>query len=137
MKKSLNTPTIRILIVEPGKRPRTATIPHTLKALQNVVGGYIQAIYPWEDAEAALVCDEEGLLKNYELNRLIDQHTIIAGTFFICGLDEDNFGDLPDDLVERFTRRFCMPEMIVRTPVGYVAVPVEERKEAGVDGSKM
>jgi len=43
-----NTKTIRILIVEPGKRPRPATIPHTLHELQKVVGGYIQAIYPWD-----------------------------------------------------------------------------------------
>ena len=125
------TPTakaIRILIVEPGKHPRPATIPHTLHELQKVVGGYIQAIYPWDDP-VALVCDEEGLLKGYEFNRLIDRDTIIAGTFFICGLDEDNFADLPDDLMEKFTKRFYMPEIMARTPAGIVAIPVEPQKE--------
>ena len=52
---------MRILIVEPGKRPRAADIPHTLKAMQNVVGGLISTVYPWADP-VALVCDDEGLL---------------------------------------------------------------------------
>lgn len=137
MNETLNPKTIRILIVEPGRHPRIAAIPHELKEMQQVVGGYIQAIYPWEDAEAALICDEEGLLKGYEPNRIIDQHTIIAGTFFICGLDEDNFADLPDELVERFSKRFHGPELIVRTPCGFVAVPIEVRKEDEDHGSKV
>ena len=75
---------MRILIVEPGKRSRAADIPHTLKAMQGVVGGLIAAIYPWDDP-VALVCDDEGLLKGYELNRQVSRDVIIAGTFFICG----------------------------------------------------
>ncbi len=37
---------MKILIVEPGRYPCAADIPHTLRAMQEVVGGYIQAIYP-------------------------------------------------------------------------------------------
>ena len=40
---------MRILIVEPGKHPRVAEIENTLEKLQETVGGYIQAVYPWED----------------------------------------------------------------------------------------
>jgi len=76
----------------------------------------------------SLICDEEGLLKGYTFNRLIDQDTIIAGTFFICGLDEDNFADLPNDLMEKFTKRFYMPEIMARTPDGIVAIPVEPQE---------
>lgn len=73
---------MRILIVEPGKRPRAADIPHTLKAMQSVVGGLITAIYPWGDP-VALVCDDEGLLKGYELNRQVSRDVIIAAHFHL------------------------------------------------------
>lgn len=43
---------MKVLIVEPGKRPIKADIDHTLHNLQQVVGGYIQAIYPWDDPVA-------------------------------------------------------------------------------------
>ncbi len=69
MNSTENHETLRILIVEPGKHPRPATIPHTLKDMQSVVGGCIQAIYPWEDTLAAIVCDDEGLLKGYQQGR--------------------------------------------------------------------
>ena len=55
---------MKILIVEPRKRPKRADIPHKLEEMQRVVGGDIQAIYPFED-RIAIVCDEEGKLKGY------------------------------------------------------------------------
>lgn len=54
---------MRILIFEPGKNPRAADIPHSLDKMQAIVGGTIQAVYPWSE-RAALVCDDEGLLKD-------------------------------------------------------------------------
>ena len=113
---------MRILIVEPGKRPRAADILHTLKDMQSVVGGLITAIYPWDDP-VALVCDDEGLLKGYELNRQVSRDTIIVGTFFICGLAEDNFTCLPDEYMEKYERMFRYPEIFVRTAAGVMAIP--------------
>ena len=49
---------MRILLVEPGKVPRTAEIGDSLEAMQTVVGGSIQAVYPFEEP-VALVCNEE------------------------------------------------------------------------------
>lgn len=40
---------MKVLIVEPGKYPREADIEHTLEAEQAVVGGTIEAVYPWRD----------------------------------------------------------------------------------------
>ena len=116
---------MRFLIVEPGKRSRAADIPHTLKAMQGVVGGLIAAIYPWDDP-VALVCDDEGLLKGYELNRQVSRDVIIAGTFFICGLAEDNFTGLPDEYMEKYERLFRYPEIFVRTEAGVMAIPLKE-----------
>ena len=41
---------MKVLIVEPGKYPREADIEHTLEAEQAVVGGTIEAVYPWRDS---------------------------------------------------------------------------------------
>lgn len=40
---------MRILVVEPVKRPYVKEIDHTLEEMQKVVGGSIQALYPFED----------------------------------------------------------------------------------------
>ena len=48
---------MKVLIVEPGKHPREADIEHTLEAEQTVVGGTIEAVYPWQDS-ACIVCNE-------------------------------------------------------------------------------
>ncbi len=96
---------MKILIVEPNRHPRRADIPHTLETLQGIVGGHIQAIYPFDDP-VALVCDDEGKLKGYDLNRYIPNVDIIAGTFFVCGLGEEDFTDLPDELAEKYENLF-------------------------------
>ena len=46
---------MRILKIEPEKAPVEAEITGTLDSMQEIVGGTIQAIYPFEDA-AALLC---------------------------------------------------------------------------------
>ena len=43
---------MKILIVEPMKRPRRIDIPHTLRDMQQVVGGYIEIIRPFDDPVA-------------------------------------------------------------------------------------
>lgn len=48
---------MKVLIVEPRKRPRETEIDGSLESMQKTVGGYLQAIYPFED-EIALVCDD-------------------------------------------------------------------------------
>ena len=78
-----------VLLIEPGKTPRHTEIDGTLEGMQQVVGGYIQAIYPFEDP-VALICNEEGKLLGLPLNRALkdgdgDIYDIIAGTFFLCG----------------------------------------------------
>lgn len=116
---------MHILIVEPGQHPREADIEHTLENLQKIVGGYIQAIYPYDDL-VALVCDDEGLFKDYEWNRLVAPHTAIKGTFFICGLSEDDFDSLSPELTEKYKRKFWHPHLFIPTPDGVIPIlPVE------------
>lgn len=109
---------MKVLIVEPGKYPREADIPSGLQSLQETVGGYIQAIYPFDDP-VALVCDEEGLLKQKVFNRYVCEGCAVHGTFFICGLDTEDFTDLPDALMQKYKERFYAPEILIKTPAGY------------------
>ena len=118
---------MKILIVEPSKRPRRADIPHTLEEMQRVVGGDIQAIYPFED-RIAIVCDEEGKLKGYELNRLIPNVDVIAGTFFVCGIDTEDFTDLPDDMAEKYEKFFYYPQFFAWTDQGIMAISEDGRR---------
>ena len=105
---------MKILIVEPGMHPRAAEIPHTLEQMQKTVGGYIQAVFPWDDP-VALICDEEGLLKQSVFNRIVAPEVAIFGTFFLCGLDEEDFSDLPDDLLEKYSKLLYEPQFLLHT----------------------
>ncbi len=106
---------MNVLVVEPMKKPYLKDIDSGLSSLQHEVGGYIEAIYPYEDL-VGIVCNEEGKLERLPLNRAIyddnDEMTdIIAGTFLIVGLSEDNFADLPSNLAEKYTKLFETPEV--------------------------
>ena len=120
-----------VLLIEPGKTPRHTEIDGSLAGMQQVVGGYIQAIYPFEDP-VALICNEEGKLEGLPLNRALrdeDGHVydIIAGTFLIAGLSEDNFCSLDDAQVEKFSAMYKSPELFMRFGSRTLVIPAEER----------
>ena len=48
--------TLTVLMVEPGKAPYQTAIGADLKSLQQVVGGYIESIAPYDDP-VAIVCN--------------------------------------------------------------------------------
>ncbi len=50
---------MKILVVEPMKPCEVREIPDTLEAMQALVGGYIQAVYPFQE-EVAVICNEKG-----------------------------------------------------------------------------
>ncbi len=108
---------ITVLVVEPKKKPYVKVIENTLISLQREVDGYIQAIYPFDDV--AVICDEESKIDNKPLNRSLRDDTgeiydIIAGTFLIVGLTEENFGSLNDEQLRKYSKRFEKPELFVR-----------------------
>ena len=110
---------IRVLLIEPGEHPRLVTVEHTLENLQELVGGTIQAVYPFLEP-VAVICDDEGKYKGYTPNRaLVDEegepYDIVVGTFFICGLSEDSFNSISDELAEQFKEKFFWPELFIRT----------------------
>lgn len=115
---------IKVLLVEPLTEPRIVTIEHALENLQNLVDGYIQAIYPWEDP-VALICNEDRIAMGLPLNRMLKDeegqiYDIVHGTFFITGLSRDNFSSISEKLAEKFREMFQYPELYVRTEDGHV-----------------
>ena len=53
----MNENEITVLKVEPGKAPEQITIPNTLEAMRELVGGHIEIV---DYQGACLVCNEEG-----------------------------------------------------------------------------
>ena len=109
-----------ILQVSPGQVPEVISIPHTLKDLQELLGGNIEALYPFDDV-VAIVCNEEGKLLGERPCRAIrDPDTgeildIICGTFLLCGLTYDNFGSLTSDQIDYYSQLFKHPETFLWT----------------------
>ena len=61
---------ITVVMLEPGKMARTATIDSSLEGMQKIVGGLIEAYYPFEEP-VCIVCNEEGKMNGMPLNRAI------------------------------------------------------------------
>lgn len=103
---------MRVILVQPKKEPELVEIGGRLKDLQDAVGGYIEAIYPFDD-EVCLICNEEGKLLGMEPNRpLYDEHgnvyDVICGPFIVAGLTEDNFGSLTATQAVAYMEKFSL-----------------------------
>ena len=126
---------MNVLMVETGKAPYETQIGSDLRSMQAAVGGYIQAVYPFEQP-VALVCCESGKLDGLPLNRALrdadgDIYDIVAGSFFIVGLGQNDFTDLPHELAARFAEQFRQPEMFMRVDGKIVATPMPEEQTQG------
>ena len=102
------------------KEPYVKEIDGKLETMQSIVGGLIQAIYPFDHPEIALICNEEGKLTKLRLNRaLFDKDgnivDIVAGTFFLCSApaDSENFESLNDEQIETYKKRFDALEFYI------------------------
>ena len=121
---------ITVLIVEPSKEPYVKTISSDLKSLQQEVGGYIQTIYPWEDP-VAVICNDDGKLNGLALNRALRDeeghiYDVIAGTFIIAGLSDDNFASLSSKEIEKFSKLFELPEIFMKADNDVIVVQIIE-----------
>ena len=120
---------MQVIVVEPKKKPMVQDIDAGLESMQKIVGGPIQAVYPF-DEPVALICNEEGKLLNLPLNRALrddagEVYDIIAGTFFICAAPpgNDRFTDLTDQQVKMYIERFAMPEMFLNVDGALFVLP--------------
>ena len=109
---------IKILIVEPMKRPYEKEISGDLHEMQAIVGGTIQAVYPFQDM-AAIVCNDDGKLIGLPPNRFLRDgdgapYDVICGTFFVVGVGREDFVSLTDRQVktykELYSREVIIPK---------------------------
>ena len=121
---------MKILLVEPEKAPERIEISGDLESMQQIVGGSIQAIYPFEEP-IALICNEEGKLNRLPLNRALRDedgkiYDVIAGTFFLCGAppEEERFASLTENQLEDLEIRFHTPELFLRLNGRLVTMPL-------------
>ena len=121
---------MRILVVEPERRPEVQEIDDSLKAMQTIVGGLIQPIHL--DDSVVLVCNDEGKLMDLPANRgLRDKegqiYDIVFGTFFLCGApaDCDNFTSLTPEQIKTYQEKFYTPEMFWGMDGRIVCLPLE------------
>ena len=122
-----------VLVVEPMKEPYVKEIDPDLHSLQAEVGGDIGATYPYSDP-VALVCNDEGKLVGLNLNRgLRDEdgeiYDIVAGTFLVVGLGEEDFASLSPELIQKYTEQFKTPEQFMQINGNIVVLPVPAEKQ--------
>ena len=91
--------TIRVMIKEPGQIPYMKTIKNELHELQRIVGGYIETFSIGDNM--TIICDEEGKLKDKKLS-FVWGRVLFVGTCIFCGVDGDEFTDLPYETVNDF-----------------------------------
>ena len=109
---------IKVIMLEPNKVAHVEEIEDSLESLQAAVGGgFIEPVYPFEDP-VCIVCNEEGKINGMEFHRgLRDEDgriiDILAGPCFICGLGEENFESVPEELIDKYTEMFDFPEMFM------------------------
>ena len=123
-------PKLDVLLVKPGMYPQQVQIDTGLESLQAAVGGYIQAVYPFEEP-VAIIVDEEGKLNGKEPNRGLrtedgELYDLICGDFLVMGLGEEDFDSLSPELMKQFEEKFHQPEIFIRMGRGTVAMPMPD-----------
>lgn len=83
---------IRVVIKRAGEGPEVALIENSLKMLQSLVGGYIEAVTLDEGIVA--ICNEEGVLMGLPYNCAADGFQFV-GTVIFAGVSGEKLADCP------------------------------------------
>lgn len=89
---------IKLVVQNPGEISRIVTIPNTLEAMQEVIGGYIETVTLPNGL--VLVMDEEGRLKGLRENVRCVQFGTIVGRIFITAAEGESFRSLTVDEIQ-------------------------------------
>ena len=123
---------IKILVCEPHAAPRVDEIEDDLHSLQNVVGGLIEAIYPPQcDDNALIFGNDEAKLAEMPPNRLLfttdgTPYDVICGTFFITAEGEDGeLTSLTDAQIAKYSELYA--EYLTEEDAGRFAELIQPR----------
>lgn len=121
---------LHVVVVEPEKAPYKKTLQAGLKPMQEIVGGIIQALYPFSEP-IALICNDEGKVLGLPFNRSLRDESgklydVISGTFFLCGApaDCDRFESLTEQQAAWCLERFRVPELIFPLNGSLIVLPM-------------
>ena len=108
---------MKVLVVEPMKAPYAKEIDGSLKSMQALVGGDIEATYPFTDP-VGLVYNAEGKFLGLPPNRLLRDengapYDLVCGAFFLVGLGSERFVSLTDDQLRRYHDLYDREHVIV------------------------
>ena len=129
---------IRVLYVQPGKYPEERTIPNTLRALQELVGGDIECCYPWRD-RACVVCNSCGKIDGLTPNRMLGPADYLAGSFLVCAFYSEDFVSLSDKQIKQYEKLYHYPIAFLPTPHGLLPMKCtpEQYEQFQRDGNKL
>ena len=103
---------MKVVMVEPNKPAYVTEIGSDYESLRKAVGGgLIEPIGYLHDPDAIMVGNEEAKLIGMEGNRRFIEG-IVAGPFFICGDDGEDFCSLTDEQCEEYVKLFAQPHEI-------------------------
>ena len=123
--------TLSVLKIAPGQYPQQVEIDNNLKALQQAVGGFIGASYPFADDPVAIVYNDDGKLMGLPLNRALrdedgQMYDAVAGTFLVVGLGEEDFVSLSPELAQKYEQLFHQPEAFLKLGNRLLVLPVPD-----------
>ena len=85
----------------------------SLHEMQELVGGHIQAIYPFEE-RVGLIRNREAHLHSLPFNRAVgSKYGAVFGTFLICGLGEDKYCSLTPEQISHYKKVFRHAERLI------------------------
>lgn len=113
---------MKVLIVEPMK-PCYVREVSGLKDMQEVVGGDIEATYPFEDLVAVVFnANGKGLGLPYD---------IVCGTFFLAGLGAEDFVSLTEEQIRRYKKLYDNVMVITAVKEPLQGTKTEQKKKRG------
>ena len=88
--------------------------------------------YPF-DSPCVIVCGEESKLNGEPLNRALRDdeghiYDVIAGTFLIVGLGEEDFTSLSQKEMQEMSARFAVPEMFMKVDGRLAVIRIDTKK---------
>lgn len=127
--------TLSVLKIAPGQFPQQVEIDSDLKALQEAVGCFIGASYPFADDPVVIVYNDDGKLMGLPLNRALrdedgQMYDAVAGTFLVVGLGEEDFASLTPELAQKYEQLFHQPEAFLKLGNRLLVLPVPDEPPA-------
>lgn len=105
---------IRVLVVEPGRKPYESEIPNTLEGSQRAVEGRIEYVY--NEDNTIFVVNEEGKINGSEGSRRIEGD-VLCGCFFVAGDTGEDLCSLTEEQMQKYSEKFAQPEEIPREEI--------------------